>query len=117
VLKQEKFPFFAFLSKGPDSRAFVLFFCQIVFISFFGSFSMANTIICKNEKSVRTLRTDNTSKGCQAIYTKQGIDQVVGSSTQDNACDSIIEGIRKTLEGSVWKCRGVKEAVISNLSE
>ena len=92
----------------------MLFIC----VSVAASFAPALTIICKNEKSVRTLRTDKTSTGCRAIYTKQGVDQVVGASVRDsNACDSIIDGIRKTLEGSVWKCRDVKEAVISNLSE
>lgn len=83
-----------------------------------GSFSTAMTIICKNDKSVRTLRSDKLKEGgCRAIYTKQGVDQVVGSSMRENGCDSVLEGIRKTLEGSVWKCRDVKEAVISNLSE
>jgi len=91
----------------------VLFFCLIAAVSS----APAATIICKNEKSVRTLRTDKTSAGCSAIYTKQGVDQVVGTSMRENGCDSIIDGIRKTLEGSVWKCRDVKEAVMSNLSE
>ncbi|HEY8270266.1 MAG TPA: hypothetical protein VIG33_05215 [Pseudobdellovibrionaceae bacterium] len=89
-------------------------FVSIVMVS---SISRATTIICKNEKSVRTLRNDKTSQGCSAVYTKQGVDQVVGSSMNDSACDGIIERIRKTLEGSVWKCRNVKEAVVSNLSE
>lgn len=91
----------------------MLFFCLILTTSF----ASAATVICKNEKSVRTLRTDKSSAGCRAIYTKQGMDQVVGSSMRDNGCESIIEGIRKTLEASVWKCRDVKEAVVSNLSE
>jgi hypothetical protein len=117
VLKKKKSTFFAFSHKGSDIRAFMFFFCQIAFISFLGSFSVAATVICKNEKSVRTLRTDKTSTGCRAVYTKQGVDQIVGSSARDNGCETIIEGIRKTLEGSVWKCRDVKEAIVSNLSE
>lgn len=76
------------------------------------------TIICKNEKSVRTLRTDRTANGgCQAIYTKQGQDQIVGASQRSPHCDSVLEGIRKTLEASIWKCRDVKEADVSKLSE
>lgn len=116
-MKQEKIPFFAFSHKGSGFRAFVFFFCPMLAVLCLGSVSRAATIICKNEKSVRTLRTDKTSQGCQAVYTKQGVDQVVGSSMRENGCDSIIEGIRKTLEGSVWKCRDIKEAVVSNLSE
>jgi hypothetical protein len=95
----------------------MFFFCQITLFSLMGSVSMATTIICKNEKSVRTLRVDKTPEGCRAVYTKQGTDQVVGSSMRDNACDGIIDGIRKTLEGSVWRCRDVKEAIVSNVSE
>lgn len=91
----------------------MFFFC----VSLAVSFSSAATVICKNDKSVRTLRTDKSVTGCRAIYTKQGVDQVVGSSMRENGCESIIEGIRKTLEASVWKCRDVKEAVVSNLSE
>lgn len=92
----------------------MLFFC----LSTVASHAPALTIICKNEKSVRTLRTEKTTTGCRAIYTKQGVDQVVGASVRDsNSCEGIIEGIRKTLEGSVWKCRDVKDSVISNLSE
>lgn len=77
----------------------------------------AVTIICKNEKSVRTLRTVKTAEGCRAIYTKQGVDQAVGTSMREDACETIVDGIRKTLEGSVWKCRDVKDASVSNLSE
>jgi len=113
VLKQDKFLIFAFSYKGSALRAFVFFFC----VSFLGSHVFASTILCKNDKSVRTLRTDKVTGGCRAIYTKQGVDQVVGSSTRDNVCENVLEGIRKTLEGSVWKCRDVKEAVISDLSE
>jgi hypothetical protein len=113
VLKQDKFPSFSFSHKGSGFRAFMLFFC----LSATTSLASAVTVICKNEKSVRTLRVDKNSAGCRAIYTKQGVDQVVGSSTRDNGCDIIVDGIRKTLEGSVWKCRDVKEAVVSNLSE
>jgi len=91
----------------------MLFFCMTLTMSV----SSAATVICKNEKSVRTLRTDRTPEGCRAVYTKQGVDQVVGSSMRENGCQGIIEGIRKTLEASVWKCRDVKEAVVSNLSE
>ena len=82
------------------------------------SVSSAEIIICKNDKTVRTLRSDKSDEGgCKAVYTKQGIDQIVGSSVRENGCETILGGIRKTLEDSVWKCREVKEAVVSHLSE
>ena len=78
----------------------------------------ALTIICKNEKQVRTLRADKVGDGgCRAVYTKQGVDQVVGSSIRKNGCETILENIRKNLEGNVWKCKDVKEAALSDLTE
>jgi hypothetical protein len=114
VLKQVSTLFFAFSHKGSVNRAFVLLFCGVAFSS--GSF--ANTIICKNDKSVRTLRSDKTPDGgCRAVYTKQGVDQVVGSSIRPTGCDTILDGIRKTLEGNVWKCKDVKDSMVSDLSK
>lgn len=112
-LKQDSVLFFASQSKGSATRAFVFFFCLLLT----ANFSLASIIICKNEKAVRTLRADKTEVGCSAIYTKQGIDQIVGSSTKENACSSILENIRKTLETSIWKCKDVKQASVSQLSE
>lgn len=80
--------------------------------------SVALTIICKNDKQVRTLRTDKISDGgCRAVYTKQGVDQVVGSSVRTSGCETVLENIRKTLEGNVWKCKDVQAAALSDLSE
>lgn len=93
-------------------------FCTL--ISFFSITTsvFATTIVCKNEKAVRTLRTDkNPDGGCRAVYTKFGVDQVVGASLKPNGCDTILEGIRKTLESNVWKCKEVKAATLSELSE
>jgi hypothetical protein len=113
ALKQVMIYFKSF-SKGSANRAFVLLFS----ISAFNSYGFAATIICRNEKQVRTLRSDKTSEGgCRAVYTKQGVDQVVGSSMRPAGCETILGGIRKTLEGNVWKCKDVKEAEVSNLSE
>ena len=117
VLKQVLTLFFAFASKGSVHRAFLLLFGATL-LSAFATPTMALTIICKNDKQVRTLRTDKaTDGGCRAVYTKQGVDQVVGSSVRKNGCETILENIRKNLEGNVWKCKDVKEAAVSNLTE
>lgn len=94
----------------------MLFICRVLVLSSLASVATASTILCKNERSVRSLRVDKTSGGCRAVYTKSGVDQIVGSAMRENGCDAIIEGIRKTLEASVWKCRDVKEAAFSDLS-
>jgi hypothetical protein len=118
VLKQVKSLFFAFSRKGSVNRAFVLLFCLSLTLLFSAPSAFAITIICRADKTVRTLRSDKTPEGgCRAVYTKQGQDQVVGSSTRPNGCDSILAGIRKTLESNIWKCKEVKEAVVSTLPE
>lgn len=112
MLKQEALSFFIGSCKGSGLRAFVLF-CTLLSFSSVGG---AMTYLCKNDKSVRTLRTEKADDGsCKAIYTKQGVDQVVGSSTHEDSCVTVIDGIRKTLEESVWKCKDVA-AQISYLS-
>ncbi|MBC7370304.1 MAG: hypothetical protein H7326_01995 [Bdellovibrionaceae bacterium] len=104
-------------SKGSVTRAFLLLFSASL-LSAFSLPTMALTIICKNDKQVRTLRTDKvTDGGCRAVYTKQGVDQVVGSSIRKNGCETILENIRRNLEGNVWKCKAVKEAAFSDLTE
>lgn len=116
-LKQDM-SFFRILQKGSGIRAFLLFIgltCSISVASV--SSAAAMTILCKSDKSVRTLRTDKTADGgCRAIYTKQGVDQVVGSSTRENGCASILKTIRQTLEASTWKCKEIKSGVVSHLS-
>lgn len=95
----------------------MLLLCRVLMVSSLATLGMASTIICKNDKSVRSLRIDKTDDGgCRAVYTKLGVDQIVGSNMRENRCDSLLEGIRKTLEASVWKCREVKDSTLSNLS-
>ena len=118
LLKQVDSFFFVSLRKGSLKRAFLLLFCNQLFFFSAASAAFATTIICKNEKVVRTLRTDKSSDGgCRAVYTKLGVDQVVGTSLRANGCETILDGIRKTLESNIWKCKEAKEATVSDLSE
>ena len=118
LLKQACPPFFVNLHKGSLKRAFVLSFCNLLFFFSSTSVAVATTIVCKNEKTVRTLRTDKSSEGgCRAIYTKFGVDQIVGASLKPSGCEIILDGIRKTLESNVWKCKESKAATVSDLSE
>ncbi|MEK2687805.1 hypothetical protein [Bdellovibrio sp. GT3] len=68
-------------------------------------------VLCKHNKTVRTLRVEQGSdEKCKAIYTKQGVDQTIGSATNVGSCEEIVAGVRKTLEEAKWNCRDVKEA-------
>lgn len=89
-------------------------------VLFFSSFAFAGVgdsfILCKNNKSVRTLRVemDEDSK-CRAIYTKQGVDEMIGAAQYSNSCVEIISKVRKKLEEGKWLCRDVKEARVSTI--
>ena len=74
-------------------------------------------VLCKNNKSVRTLRIEtDEEKKCRAIYTKSGVDQTIGSSQSANTCEEVVTGVRKTLEEAKWSCRDVKEARSSSVN-
>lgn len=47
-------------------------------------------VMCKNQKIVRTLRIieEPENKGCQTMYTKAGIDRVVGVANSINGCQA-----------------------------
>jgi hypothetical protein len=72
---------------------------------------MENTLVlCKSKKNVRTLRVEvSEDQKCRAIYTKQGVDETIGSN-QFADCDQYITNVRKNLEEAKWNCREVKEA-------
>lgn len=99
--------------KGSGLRAFLLFLaCGFAFPA-----AHATLVLCKADKTVRSLRVDKAEDGtCKAVYTKQGADQIVGSSMHEEGCQSVIEGIRKKLEDNVWKCKDVKDSSISYIS-
>lgn len=118
LFKQKFFLFLVSSCKGSLKRAFILLLCNQLFYICAAPAAFANTIICKNEKTVRTLRTDKSPEGgCRAVYTKFGVDRVVGSSLKPNGCETILDGIRKTLESNVWKCKEAKESAVTELSE
>jgi hypothetical protein len=80
--------------------------------------SSENSVMCRLDKEVRTLRVENMADGkCQAIYTKGGKDQSIGAASTEGSCSEIIQSVRKNLETAKWKCREVKESRVSNLIE
>lgn len=91
------------------------------FVSFFGTslaFARLETslVLCKNQKTVRTLRVEQgEDQKCRAIYTKQGVDETIGSGQYTNSCEEFISNVRKNLEEAKWNCREVKEARTSNV--
>lgn len=90
-------------------------------VLFFSSFSHAaglgdSLVLCKHNKTVRTLRVEvGQDQLCRAIYTKDGVDETIGSGQYQNSCVEIVANVRKNLEGAKWNCREVKEARTSNI--
>ena len=72
-------------------------------------------ILCKHNKTVRSLRVDSTDTQCKAVYTKEGIDKIIGSSQKKEICGDVLDKVRKNLEENNWNCREVKESRLSNL--
>lgn len=76
----------------------------------------SSLVLCRNQKNVRTLRVEmDADQKCRAIYTKQGVDETIGSSQQTNSCEEYITNVRKNLEEAKWNCREVKEARTSTV--
>ncbi len=74
-------------------------------------------VLCKIDKTVRTLRIEmSEDKICKAIYTKRGVDQTIGSGQNPNSCVEFVEGVKKTLESAKWKCREVQAARTSSVA-
>lgn len=83
-----------------------------------GSFQVEKSgstyLMCKSGTSVRTLRMQSKGKSCVAIYTKEGVDQVVGRATKDSVCFEALSKIQKVLEAAKWTCRDISEARVSS---
>lgn len=75
-------------------------------------------LICKSRASVRTLRVQTRNNGsCFTTYTKEGVDQIVGSSKENQTCLKVLSNIRENLEKGSWKCKDISEARVSSSLE
>lgn len=66
-------------------------------------------VLCRKDKAVRTLRVEKLGPDrCRALYSKSGIEQVIGANTRIDQCMSYVEGVKGTLETASWTCKAVK---------
>lgn len=102
-----------------DLKSIKALFSATIIVLFFSPLAHAEVgealVLCKNNKSVRTLRVEQDEQKCRAIYTKQGVDEVIGTSQSVNACTEFVTNVRKNLEDAKWSCREVKEARTSKV--
>lgn len=92
-----------------------VFLTQFV-ISFAGVASaeaMTSYLLCRFDKSVRSVRVEEGSGSCTATYTKAGVDEVVAKSSNPDVCNRVAKSIRSNLERGNWKCKDVSQSRIS----
>lgn len=91
-------------------------------VAFAGSDEKASAfVLCKQQKNVRTIRIlpdqRTTQGGCIISYSKNGIDEVVGTNRTMGSCQSILKSIQTNLESAKWNCRTVGSATVTTSSE
>ena len=70
------------------------------------------SIMCRNGKQIRTLKTRTGSDGvCKAMYNRDGAgEKLVGSGLNFDSCVGFLSKVRDNLEKGGWKCRDVKDS-------
>jgi len=80
-----------------------------------GAVENPDYVMCRSQKVVRTIRIVSSDEGCQTVYTKAGVDRVVGNAKSRNSCEDVMKNIRGNLEGASWKCKDVSTATFSEV--
>ena len=75
--------------------------------------AMSSYLLCRFDKSVRSVRVEIDNGSCTATYTKAGVDEVVAKSSSSEVCNRVAKSIRSNLERGNWKCKDVSQSRIS----
>ena len=92
-----------------------LFFSSLVVIAAISELKHEKYVMCKNQKVVRTLRVvkkEENGNTCETLYTKAGVDRVVGRSKTLLGCDDFLNNVKGNLEKAAWKCKDISKAQI-----
>lgn len=82
-----------------------------------GNHQDAALVLCRNKETVRTIRvSDLQGGGCRTVYTKGGVDRVVGNGQFKESCETFLSNIKTNLEGADWKCKSVAKSKVSDFS-
>jgi hypothetical protein len=65
-------------------------------------------VLCRNKKTVRTIRVEKQNQAFQTIYTKAGVDKTVGEAQWYESAFTILKNIKTNLEGAGWSCAEVE---------
>ena len=80
-----------------------------------GAVEKGGMVMCRSQKTVRTIRVTDGPDGCQTVYTKAGVDRVVGNAKSKQSCVQVMKNIRGNLEGAAWRCKDVSAATFSDV--
>lgn len=80
-----------------------------------GAVEKTGMVMCRTQKTVRTIRVMDVADGCQTVYTKAGVDKVVGNAKTKASCVQVMQNIRTNLEGASWRCKDISAATISEV--
>lgn len=84
----------------------LFYFLFILFCVNHGFANVSDYYLCRFDKEVRSLKIKHLkSGGCEAVYTKLGIDKSMGQSKTVESCRSVIMNIKKNIEVGGWKCK------------
>lgn len=81
---------------------------------------VAEFVLCRNQKTVRTIRVMPVAQapgGCTVTYTKNGIEERVGTNRMMSSCLTVVSKIRTNLENSSWKCRSISQVSVTESDE
>lgn len=78
-------------------------------------------VLCKSpNKEVRTIRIlpeSASPSNCTISYSKNGVEEVMGTNRALGTCQSILKNIQSNLENGNWSCRAVGSATVTTSSE
>ncbi|RME14172.1 MAG: hypothetical protein D6797_09420 [Bdellovibrio sp.] len=75
-------------------------------------------VLCKNQKMVRTIRVERNEKGqCYTLYTKSGVDRVIGQARHLNSCMSFLNNVKNNLEKAYWSCKTFSKVTIDKADD
>ena len=70
--------------------------------------------LCQLNQVVRSIRVDRQQNGnCVTVYTKEGLDEVVGRSSTVKTCEDVADNIYKNLLKASWQCKDIRARVSS----
>ena len=73
--------------------------------------------LCSNKNYVRTVRIEiKQDKTCQTLYSKAGVDQLIGSGMYIESCQKFLQNVIENLQSAGWTCRQVESVNMSTNS-